>query len=120
MTRELNRNVRNEAFTSSFLRRIPLDVSDTFTDMQLIAISDAMQFQSSKLHPLDFRGTVTIWNKPFYFAALGGVDHRYLTRAQKSVIQFEEVLVFLSFTVISIVIGIVGLYLTKYALGIDF
>ena len=113
------RNVRSEVFTSSMLQRVPKDIGSSFTDQQLIAISDAMQFKNGKLHPLDLRGTFRIWNKEFYFVALGGTEQRGLTRRQKTVLRHGEILLLSGLSVMTMVTCITVLYLIKSVLGID-
>lgn len=59
-----------------FLRRLPDDVSDSFTVEQLQAMQAALQTTQWRKHPVDIRLTIPVLWKKFYFVLIVGPERR--------------------------------------------
>ncbi len=66
----------NDRFERTFFSRIPPEVAQSFTDEQLTAIKTVFGGSSWDNHPVDFRGTVRLPFKRWYFVLLAGPDKR--------------------------------------------
>ncbi len=63
---------------------IPSEVSESFTDVQLTAIKNAIsRAQPWRLHPIDVRTTFPLFGRRIYVTLLSGIDSRSDTRRRE-------------------------------------
>ena len=100
---------------------MPDDVANSFTDTQLLHLKLAIGSRQWGKHKVDFRGTFPL---PFvqsriYYVFLMGRNHRELSRQEKLLSALSVALFLTVVTSVSILFGILVLYLIKSALGIN-
>ncbi|MGB3726210.1 MAG: 3-phosphoshikimate 1-carboxyvinyltransferase [Glaciecola sp.] len=105
----------------NFLQRMPKEVVDSFSETQLNHLHEALGVRSWKKHSIDVRSTFAIpfTTKRIYYVFLVGRNTRELSRGEKRISAFASLLVISVFLMVSMVIGLLILYLLKSALGID-
>lgn len=106
-------------FAAGLKERLPKQMCDSFTDEQLQALKLAFGARRWGRHPVDLRGTVSVWRSRYYFVFLLGWNKRALSRSEESLSRFGKSLLILFFLAFSVLAGLVLLYLVKSALGID-
>jgi hypothetical protein len=114
--------IRNEPAIQNLLSRMPSKVAQSFSDEQLIGLKVAVGSRSWGKHKIDFRGTfpVPFLNSKIYYVFLMGRNYRNLTR-QEQLISALTLAVFVTLLItISVLMGILVLYLVKSALCISF
>lgn len=108
-----------DAFIIGLKERLPEDLRDSFSAEQLAALKVAFGARQWGSHPVDLRGTLRVWRWRYYFVFLAGRNRRDLTRAQQELSLTAKALGMSLFLMISLVIGLLFLYLIKSALGIN-
>ena len=101
------------------LEKIPKDQQDSFTQDQLLALKMAFGARRWFSHPLDLRGSVKFWRWKFYYVILAGTEKRELSPAEKRLARMANITVISAFLTLSVLSGLLLLYLLKSALGID-
>lgn len=106
---------------NNFLQQLPKGIVDSFSDEQLHHIRNALGVRNWKKHSVDLRCTVPV---PFvrqriYFVFLMGKDRRRLSRQEQKVSTWTIAALMSAFIMISLLFGLLSLYLLKSALGID-
>ncbi len=119
MVLKIKRPMRQEPNIQHILERMPKDVADSFTEEQLAHINTALAGRHWGNHKLDLRGTISLWKNRYYFVLLGGKDKRDYSRVQSKVGRFFIASVTTAFLAISIILGLIVLYLLKSWLGIN-
>lgn len=110
--------IQDDIFIRTLLAKMPADVRDTFLTEQLQALKLALD-GSKRKHTLDLRWRLEFWRWSFYFAFLFGRDYRELTRSQKIAERWILAIATFLFITISILFGLLTLYLIKSALNIN-
>ncbi|MEP1444783.1 MAG: 3-phosphoshikimate 1-carboxyvinyltransferase [Paraglaciecola sp.] len=113
--------IRNETAIQNLLDRMPENVSNSFSDDQLMALKVAIGARKWGKHKVDFRGTfpMPFFKSKIYYVFLMGRNHRELTRSEKAISAFTLTLFTSLFILLCAMFGILVLYLVKSALGID-
>lgn len=116
-----NTKIKDEIAIKNLLSRMPDDVANSFSDTQLLHLKLAIGSRQWGKHKVDFRGTFPL---PFvqsriYYVLLMGRNHRELSRQEKFMSALSVALFLTVLTSVSILFGILVLYLLKSALGID-
>ena len=118
---ETNQNIRQEPDIQQLLSRIPSNISDTFSDEQLIHLKTAVGGRNWGKHKIDFRGTFhfpfTRWR--YYYVILLGRNRRQLTDREKRISALIVTFFVVGFFLFSALLGILILYLIKSFAGID-
>ena len=100
---------------------MPNNVANSFTDTQLMHLKLAIGARQWGKHKVDFRGTfpVPFVRSKIYYVFLMGRNHRDLTRKEQVISALTIALFVTVFIAVSVLFGILVLYLIKSALGID-
>ena len=116
-----NLALKEEPSVRKLLSRMPNSVADSFSDEQLLHLKVALGSRQWGRHKIDFRGTFPLpfFSSNIYYVFLLGKNHRDLTRSEITISAFTFALFFSFFIILSIMGGILILYLVKSALGID-
>ena len=116
-----NTKIKDEIAIKNLLSRMPDDVANSFTDTQLLHLKLALGSRQWGKHKVDFRGTFPLpfMQSRLYYVFLMGRNHRELSRQEKFMSALSVALFLTVITSVSILFGILVLYLIKSALGID-
>jgi len=106
-------------FIENLTKKMDKDIANSFSDQQLRALEDILTCNSNRLHSIDFRHTLRIWNRSYYYVVLAGADHRSLTRKQKHALRRMEIMFLVILSTSITLCGLLLAYLIKSALGID-
>ena len=110
---------QQDSFEKGLFQRLPKEVQDSFTQEQLDALKVAFGARKWGKHPVDIRGTLSIWTWRYYFVILLGRNRRELSRAEQKTARFIQAALIMLFLTFSTLLGILVLYLIKSAAGID-
>lgn len=117
--------IDKDAYTQHVMSNIPKDVFRTLNVLQLHAIEEAISKNAPyQNHPVDMRGTLSLFFARFYFVILIGRDRRSysrnkeMSRRQKASSLSWAVMIYSSICIIAPVIFLL-LYIIKSWLGID-
>lgn len=120
-SRPEDRDIRNEPAIQNILSRMPGDVADSFSDIQLIHLKTAIGSRSWGKHSIDVRGTFTYpfarWH--IYYVLLLGRNRRSLSQRERKISAFATALFLLTILFTSVCLGLLTLYLAKSFAGID-
>ncbi|AEG09459.1 hypothetical protein Q4Q54_08335 [Shewanella sp. SP2S2-4] len=114
-------NIRQDPIISKLLSKLPPEISDSYTNEQLMGIRIALGDRTWGKHFVDSRGTFSLpfikWR--FYYVFLLGKNKRAYTRREKrfSLLAFSTLV--LGFMLLSVLFGLLLLYLLKSSLGIN-
>ena len=111
--------IEDDPFMRAWLARLPNDVRATFTIEQLQALTLALAALPKLEHVLDLRWTLGFWRWNFYFVFLFGRNRRELSRRARMAERLALATATFLFVTISILFGLLVLYLVKSAMGID-
>jgi hypothetical protein len=113
--------IRSEPAIQHLLSRLPSKVANSFTDEQLIGLKVALGARRWGKHKVDVRGTFPIpfFKSKIYYVFLMGRNHRSLSRQEKLISAFTMAVFTTLFITLSVLFGLLVLYLVKSALGID-
>jgi len=106
-------------FEKGLLQRVPANIRESFSDEQLSALKVAFGARKWGKHPIDLRGTLSIWRWRYYFVVLMGRNKRLLTAREKRISLMIKTMLILMFFTFSTLMGLLVLYLIKSAMGID-
>lgn len=112
-------NIKRDPFIIGLLKRIPREVSGTFTEEQLLSLKIALGARQWGVHPIDIRGTVGFWLWRYYYVFLVGKARRVLSGKEQRVLRMAEAAFIFFFLTGSALFGLLILYILKSALGID-
>ena len=114
-----------DAFTDAIIAKIGPDVFASLTDQQRDAITDAISAcRPLSRHPLDIRGTISLFYARYYYVFLMGRDRRHSTSAteadRRQGTELTGGLIFLLFALSPILLlCLLMLYFIKSMLGIN-
>lgn len=111
--------LRDDATIKNLLARMPHEVQQSFTDDQLAHLKVALATRGWGKHALDIRSTIKFFGHRYYYVLIAGRNRRELTRAEKRFSLLAKTALVSGFLCISMVLGLLVLYLVKSALGID-
>ncbi len=118
---EQSTSVRQDPVIKKLLGKLPDDIADSYSERQLQGLRVALGDRTWGKHFIDRRGTfaITFVRWRFYYVLLLGKNRRAYTRREKhaSLLMFMGLI--LLFLCISVLLGLLTLYLLKSALGID-
>lgn len=113
--------IRQDPIIAKMLNKLPKDIADSYTDIQLQGFRVALGDRTWAKHFVDNRGTLSFpfirWR--FFYVFLLGKNKRAYTRREKHASMLMFVGLVLSFIVISMLMGLFTIYILKSALGID-
>lgn len=114
-------SVKQDPVIKKLLGKLPEDIADSYSEKQLQGLRVALGDRTWGKHFIDKRGTfaITFVRWRFYYVFLLGRNRRAYTRREKraSLLMFMGII--LLFLCISVLLGLLTLYLLKSALGID-
>jgi hypothetical protein len=114
-------DIHQDPLISKLLNRLPQDIADSYSDIQLLGIKQALGPHVWGGHFIDNRGTFKIpfikWR--FYYVFLVGKNKRAYTRREKKISVAMLLLSIIATIFVFMLFGLLFLYLLKSALGID-
>ena len=113
------RNIKNDPVISRLLEKMPDKVADSFNEEQLSHIRNAIGAREWGKHKLDIRGTIKFFKWRYYYVVLAGRNRRSLSDAEVRFAALVNAAFFAAFLLVSILLGLIVLYLIKSALGIN-
>ncbi|WP_372873292.1 hypothetical protein [Shewanella sp.] len=106
---------------SKLLGKLPAKLADSYSDEQVEGIRILLGDRTWGRHSIDSRGTFSLpfvrWR--YYWVLLLGKNRRAYTRTEKQLSLALFVICVLVFLLMSLLLGLLGLYLLKSMLGID-
>ncbi len=115
------KGIRDDPIMQQLLRHLPEDLAQSYSDEQLIGIKTMLGDRVWNRHSIDSRGTFSLpfikWR--FYYVLLLGKNRRAFSRREKQVSTAAILLLLTSGVLLSILLGLITLYIAKSALGID-
>jgi hypothetical protein len=116
-----NHNIRKDPDIMNFLGRLPRETATSLNDEQLRHIKVAIGSGQYRKHKVDLRGTFPIpfFTSRVYFVFLMGKNVRSLSRQEQSMALATILLLSTLFLLMSILTGLVVLYIIKSSLGIN-
>ncbi|WP_158967132.1 hypothetical protein [Paraglaciecola sp. L3A3] len=114
-------DIKQEPAIEKLLSRMPAYVAESFSNEQLIHLKTAIGSREWGKHKVDFRGTfpVPFMKSRIYYVFLMGRNFRNLSRREQMISAFTIAAFTFLFITVSVLFGILVLYLIKSALGID-
>lgn len=114
-------NGSEDQAVKNLLDRMPPNVAASFTDEQLAHLHSALGARSWKKHSVDIRSTFPLpfFRSRIYFVLLMGRNRRELSRREKQISAFTFACLIAGFISLSVLFGLLVLYLIKSALGIN-
>ncbi|MEP2653153.1 MAG: hypothetical protein ABJH06_14300 [Paraglaciecola sp.] len=116
-----NNDVKQEPSMQQFLSKMPLNIVDSFSDKQLLYLKVALGSRKWIKHKVDVRGTffIPFFSNRIYYVFLMGRNYRELSRNEKAISSLSLLIFTTMLVFVSIVLGLLALYLVKSALGIN-
>ena len=113
--------IRQDPVIKKLLKNLPKSLAESYTDEQLQGMRIAVGDGTWGKHFIDNRGTFAFPFVPwrFYYVFLLGKNRRAYTRREKHASMLMFVGLIFGFIIISILFGLLTLYILKSALGID-
>ena len=119
MVLKIKRPIKEEPNVQHMLERMPKNVADSFTDDQLFHLNTALAGRRWGIHKVDIRGTISLLRSRYYFVLLVGRDKRDLSRTESRIGKLVMAAIVALFLCVSVVLGLVLLYILKSWLGIN-
>ncbi|MEA3381938.1 MAG: 3-phosphoshikimate 1-carboxyvinyltransferase [Pseudomonadota bacterium] len=119
MVLKIKRPIKEEPNVQHMLERMPKNVVDSFTDDQLFHLNTALAGRRWGSHKVDIRGTIGLLRSRYYFVLLAGRDKRDLSRTESRIGKLVTAAIVALFLCVSLVLGLVLLYILKSWLGIN-
>ncbi|WP_242469404.1 3-phosphoshikimate 1-carboxyvinyltransferase [Rhabdochromatium marinum] len=110
---------RQDRILQPLLARMPPEAQDSFSPQQLEFLKAALMARTWQRHALDWRGTFKLWRYRYYVVFLLGRNRRQLTRGEQRIGLLFQMLFLIGFLGVSLLIGLLALYLLKSAAGVD-
>ena len=101
------------------LSKMPQHVANSFTEEQLESLAQSIGTARWKTHKLDWRVTIKLWRHRYYLVLLAGRNRRQPSRLHQTIGKTWLALMICIFLTISVLLGLVCLYVLKSALGIN-
>lgn len=111
--------LKDDATVKNLLKRMPEEVQQSFTDEQLAHLKVALATRGWGKHAIDVRSTIKLFGHRYYYVFIAGRNRRELTRAEKHLSLLLKTALLSGFLFLSMILGLLVLYLIKSALGID-
>lgn len=111
--------IRQDVEIAELLGRFPPEVAASFSDVQLQHLKSAMGARNWGKHKVDFRSSFRLWRYRYYFVFVAGRNRRAMTAREKMIDNFLTTALVTGTITISVLAGLLALYLIKSALGID-
>lgn len=118
MTTEHN-DITHDPVIVRLLEKMPNKVAKSFNEEQLSHLRNAIGAREWGKHKLDLRGTIKLYKWRYYYVVLAGRNRRNLSSAEIRIAMLINATFITLFITISILFGLVVLYLIKSALGIN-
>ena len=119
MVLKIKRPIKEEPNVQHMLERMPKNVADSFTDDQLFHLNTVLAGRRWGSHKVDVRGTIGLLRSRYYFVLLAGRDKRDLSRTESRIGKLVMAAIVALFLCVSVVLGLVLLYILKSWLGIN-
>jgi hypothetical protein len=103
----------------NLLGTMPKDVRESFTELQLAHLRNAVGARKWGSHRIDFRTTFGFFSYRYYLVLLAGKNIRTISRQQQKLQLFMNAMLLTFFIVFCTLLGLLVLYLLKSALGIN-
>jgi len=116
---KIKRPIREEPNIQHMLERMPKKVADSFNEEQLSYLNTALAGRRWGNHKVDVRGTISFLKSRYYFVLLAGKDKRDLSRIESRIGRIAMAVAVTTFFSISLLLGLVLLYILKSWLGIN-
>ncbi len=116
--REIN-DIKHEPVILRFLEKMPERVADSFNEEQLSHIKNAIGAREWGAHKVDLRGTIKFFRWRYYYVILAGRNRRTLSDKELRIAALLNAMLFTGFVCVSVLFGLIVLYLMKSALGIN-
>lgn len=120
-TRLTSRSFSNQKTLIHLIKQMPPDVADSFTAKQIEHLNRSLASNQWKKHPIDIRSTLSLpfVRYRFYFVFLAGRNRRSLSRQEEKISRFMLALFIALYVFVSVLFGLLLLYLLKSAAGIN-
>ena len=118
---EKKADIRDEQTIKQLLQKMPDEVNNSFSELQLTHIFTAIGTKNWANHSVDLRGAFKIpfIPKRYYYVVLFGQNRRDVSRFEAKLSTLAMASVLGLGVMFSILLGLLVLYLIKSALGID-
>lgn len=103
----------------NLLARMPKDVRESFSELQLSHLRNAVGSRKWGAHRIDFRTTFGLFNYRYYLVLLAGKNIRTISRKQQKLQLLMNAALLTFFISFCTLLGLLALYLLKSALGIN-
>ena len=117
----LSTPIRQDPVIEKLLNKLPKTLASSYSDEQLQGMRVALGDRTWGKHFIDNRGTFAFPFIPwrFYYVFLLGQNRRAYTRREKHASMLMFIGLIFSFIIISVLFGLLTLYILKSAMGID-
>jgi hypothetical protein len=103
----------------NLLDSMPAAVKNSFNEVQLTHLRNAVVSRQWGNHNIDVRGTFSLFNFRYYYVFLAGKNLRSLSRSETGRSRVINAMLFSTLLTLTLGLGLLFLYLLKSALGID-
>lgn len=111
--------IRQDPVITELLGRFPSEISASFSNAQLMHLKEVMGARNWGEHKVDIRSSFRLWRYRYYFVFVAGRNRRTMTAKEKMIDNFLTAAIVTGTITISVLAGLLTLYLIKSALGID-
>lgn len=112
-------DIRQDPAIQKLLSRMPLEVQQSFTEVQLAELRVALGARQWGKHRIDIRGTLSFWRFRYYYVLVAGRNIREKTRSERKFSLLARAVLLSVLMSVCMLFGLLLLYLLKSALGID-
>ena len=119
MTIKFQGRIQDDPVVKNLLSTMPEDVQQSFNEKQLTYLKTAVASRQWGHHPVDVRGTVKGFKHRYYYVFLAGKNKRELSREEERMSRIVRAFFLSVFLLISVLTGLITLYVVKSALGIN-
>ncbi len=112
-------DIKNDPVIARVLTRMPKSVADSFNEEQLSHLRNAIGAREWGTHKFDLRGTIKLFRWRYYYVVLAGRNKRTLSPAELKLAALMNATIITLFISVSVLLGLIVLYLVKSALGIN-
>lgn len=112
-------NIHQDPVITRLLEKMPKKIADSFDEEQLSHLRNAIGAREWGRHKVDLRGTVKVFKWRYYYVILAGRNRRSLSDKELKMARLLSVSLLAGFTFLSLILGLLALYLLKSALGIN-
>ncbi|BFT30739.1 hypothetical protein D210916BOD24_19150 [Alteromonas sp. D210916BOD_24] len=113
------KDIKNDPVIARLLERMPQKVADSFDEKQLSYLRNAIGAREWGRHKVDLRGTIKFFKWRYYYVILAGRNRRTLSPEELRLAALLNATIFALFLTVSVLFGLIVLYLIKSALGIN-